>query len=163
MIKFSTIGQIEKKYAFTDAVAGADTFNGAFGAISSGEFAVAAGASSAIMQVEVGDNAGLDTYPIAKGEHVRVVDLTAFDGETIEIYGDELPSDVAVGDKLVSNSTGALVTGASAPYFEVTKVIYGGGVEVTVVATEPEGATGEKGAEGTTDAEGETGAEGETN
>lgn len=159
MIKFSTIGQIEKKYAFEDAVANANTFNGAFGSVSEGKFTAGANGVKAIMQLEVGDNAGLDTYPIAKDEHVRVVDLTKFDGETIEVYGDEVPASVVVGNKLASDSTGKLVTGASAaPYFEVTKVIGGThGVEVTVVATEPEGATGATG-----EAEGATGATGGT-
>ena len=136
MIKFHTIGQIEKKYAFEDAVAKTDTFNGAFGTVADGEFSVGATATKAVMQLEVGDEAGLDTYPIAKDAHVRVVDLSAFNGETIEIYGDELPDGVKKGDKLVSDATGALVTGASAaPYYEVTKVIPNTkGVEATVVA-----------------------------
>ena len=136
MIKFHTIGQIEKKYAFEDAVAKADTFNGAFGTVADGEFAVGATATKAVMQLEVGDEAGLDTYPIAKDAHVRVVDLSTFNGETIEIYGNELPDGVKKGDKLASDATGALVTGASAaPYYEVTKVIPNTkGVEATVVA-----------------------------
>ena len=137
MIKFSTIGQIEHGvYPFEDAVAGADTFNGAFGAVTSGTFAVGATASKAVMNLEVGDNVGLDTYPIKKGEKVRVIDLTKLNGQTIEIYGDELPSTVAVGSKLKSDATGALVTGASAaPYYEVTRVIPNvRGVEVTVVS-----------------------------
>ena len=136
MVKFSTIGQIEKKYAFEDAVAGADVLNGDFGVVTAGEFAVDADAVKAVMQIEVGDNADLDEYPIKKGEHVRVVDLTAFDGETIEIYGAQLPDTYAKGNKLVSDATGKLVTGGSvAPYFEITKVIPNvKGVEVKVVA-----------------------------
>lgn len=136
MVKFHTIGQIEKKYAFEDAVASADTINGAFGAVADGAFAVGATATKAIMQLEVGDEAGLDTYPIAKDAHVRVVDLSAFDGETIEIYGAQLPDGVKKGDKLASDATGKLVAGASAaPYYEVTKVIANTkGVEATIVA-----------------------------
>lgn len=140
MIKFSTIGQIEHgEYPFEPAVAGADTFNGAFGAVTSGTFAVAAAASKAIMNLEVGDNVGLDTYPIKKGEQLRVIDLTKLNGKTMEIYGDELPSGVAVGDKLKSDATGALVKGATAaPYYEVTKVIPNvKGVEVNVVSVAP--------------------------
>lgn len=138
MIKFSTIGQIEKRYEFENAVAGADTFNGAFGAVEDGEFNVEAGATKAIMQLEVGDNAGIGTYPISEGENVRVIDFAKFNGETIEIYGDELPAGVEVGDKLESDSTGKLVTGATeAPYYEVTKVIANvNGVEAVIVATE---------------------------
>ena len=132
MIKFSTIGQIEHGvYPFEDAVAGADTFNGAFGAVAT--------ASKAIMNIEVGDNAGLDTYPVKKGDQVRVIDFTKLNGQTIEIYGDELPSGVKKGDKLKSDATGALVTGATAaPYYEVTKVIPNvKGVEATVVSVAP--------------------------
>ena len=136
MVKFSTIGQIEKKYAFEDAAAGADVLNGDFGVVTAGEFSVDADAVKAIMQIEVGDNADLDEYPIKKGEKVRVVDLTAYDGETIEIYGAQLPDTYVKGDKLVSDTYGKLVTGGStAPYFEITKVIPNvKGVEVKVVA-----------------------------
>ena len=136
MVKFSTISQIEKKYAFEDAIASADVLNGDFGAVTGGVFAVGATATKAIMQDENGDNAGLDEYPIKKGEHVRVVDLTAFDGETIEIYGAQSPDTYAKGNKLVSDATGKLVTGgSSAPYFEITKVLPNvKGVEATVVA-----------------------------
>lgn len=136
MIKFSTIGQIEKKYAYEPAKAGADTFNGAFGTVADGVFTAGADATKAIMNIETGDNAYYDTYPIAKDTDLRVVDLTKFNGETIEIYGNELPVGVAVGDKLTSDTNGALVTGATAaPYYEVTKVIANvKGVEATVVA-----------------------------
>lgn len=136
MVKFSTISQIEKKYAFEDAIAGADVLNGDFGAVTSGTFAVAAKAVKAIMQIEVGDDADLDVYPINKGAHVRVVDLTAFDGEIIEVYGAQLPDTYSKGDKLISDTNGKLVTGGSvAPYFEITKVIPNvKGVEVKVVA-----------------------------
>ena len=135
MLKFHTIGQIEKKYAFEDAIASADTVNGAFGTVSGGNFSVGADATKAIMQLEVGDEAGLDTYPIAKGSHVRVVDLTAFNGETMEIYGVQVPDGVEVGDKLKSDANGALVTeAAAAPYLEVTKIIPNTkGIEVKVV------------------------------
>ena len=136
MVKFSTISQIEKKYAFEDAVAGADVLNGDFGVVTAGEFAVDADAVKAVMQIEVGDNSDRDEYPIKKGEHVRVIDLAAFDGEIIEVYGAQLPATYVKGDKLVSDASGKLVTGGStAPYFEVTKVIPNvKGVEVKVVA-----------------------------
>lgn len=146
MIKFSRISQIEHKYAFENAVAGANTFNGAFGTVTAGIFEVDEDATKAIMNLEVGDEAGLGTYPIAEGNHVRVVDLEAFDGEIIEIYGDELPDGAAVGNKLKSDTSGALVIGTAdeitgeiaAPYYEVTKVIKTvpntKGVEVKVVA-----------------------------
>lgn len=135
MLKFHTIGQIEKNYAFENAVANEDTFNGAFGEVVDGEFVVGADATKAIMNLEVGDEAGLGTYPIKKGTQVRVLDLEAFNGKTIEVYGDQLPDGVAVGNKLASDATGALVAGASAaPYLEVTKVIANTkGVEATIV------------------------------
>lgn len=136
-IKFSTIGQIEHgEYPFEPAVASADTFNGAFGAIADGKFSVAANATKAIMNIEVGDNANLDTHPISKGSELRVIDLTKLNGKTMEIYGDELPNGVVKGDKLKSDATGVLVKGATAaPYYEVTKVIPNvKGVEVTVVS-----------------------------
>ena len=135
MLKFHSISQIEKIYAFENAVATADTFNGAFGVVADGEFTVGADATKAIMNLEVGDEAGLGTYPIKKGTQVRVLDLEAFNGKTIEVYGDQLPDGVAVGNKLASDATGALVAGASAaPYLEVTKVIANTkGVEATIV------------------------------
>ena len=55
MIKFRNFDQIEHKYAFEDAVVGADTFNGAFGAVTSGTFAVAEDGTKVIMQAEDGD------------------------------------------------------------------------------------------------------------
>ena len=136
MVKFSSISQIEKKYAFEDAIASADVLNGDFGAVTEGAFAVGVTATKAIMQDENGDNAGLDEYPIKKGEHVRVVDLSAYNGETIEVYGAQLPDTYSKGDKLISDTNGKLVTGGSvAPYFEITKVIPNvKGVEVKVVA-----------------------------
>ena len=135
-IKFNTISQIEKKYAFEDAIASADVLNGDFGAVTGGAFAVGTTATKAIMQDENGDNAGLDEYPIKKGEHVRVVDLSAYNGETIEIYGAQLPDSYKKGDKLASDTNGKLVSGASsAPYFKITKVLPNvKGVEATVVA-----------------------------
>ena len=136
MVKFSSISQIEKKYAFEDAIASADVLNGDFGAVTGGAFAVGVTATKAIMQDENGDNAGLDEYPIKKGEHVRVVDLSAYNGETIEVYGAQLPDSYKKGDKLASDTNGKLVSGASsAPYFKITKVLPNvKGVEATVVA-----------------------------
>ena len=136
MVKFSTIGQIEKKYAFEDAVAKTDVLNGDFGAVADGEFSTEADAVKAIMNIEGGDDVDLDVYPIAKGTHVRVVDLSKFDGEIVEVYGAQLPDTFVVGNKLASDTDGKLVAGAStAPYFEVTKVIPNvKGAEVKVVA-----------------------------
>lgn len=136
MVKFSTIGAIEKRYEFEDAVAKTDILNGDFGVVSDGKFSTGANAVKAVMNIEVGDDADLDVYPIAKGTHVRVVDLSKFDGEIVEVYGAQLPDTFVVGNKLASDADGKLVTGASvAPYFEVTKVIPNvKGAEVKVVA-----------------------------
>ena len=136
MIKFSTIGAIEKRYEFEDAVAKTDILNGDFGVVSDGKFSTDANAVKAVMNIEVGDDADLDVYPIAKGTHVKVVDLSKFDGEIVEVYGAQLPDTFVVGNKLASDADGKLVTGASvAPYFEVTKVIPNvKGAEVKVVA-----------------------------
>lgn len=136
MIKFSSIKQIEHgDYLFVDAVASADTFNGAYGEVTTDSFAVGAKKSQVIMQIERGDDEYMPTYKIVKGEPVRVLDLTKLDGQLMEVYGDELPAGVAKGDKLESDETGKLVKNASAaPYLEVTKVIGNHlGVEVKVV------------------------------
>ena len=136
MIKFSSIGQIEHgDYAFEDAIASADTFNGAYGEVTTGSFAVGAKKSKVIMLIERGDDEYMPTYKIKKGEQVRVLDLTKLNGQLMEVYGDELPTGVAKGDKLESDATGKLVKDAStAPYLEVTKVIGNHlGVEVKVV------------------------------
>lgn len=113
MIKFRNFDQIEHKYAFEDAVAGVDTFNGAFGTVSAGSFAVAEDGTKVIMQAEDGDNAGLPKYPIAKGEHVRVLDLTKLAGEELEIYDYPLPDGVTVKNKLTAKADGSLEVNSS--------------------------------------------------
>lgn len=113
MIKFRNFDQIEHNYAFEDAIAGADTFNGAFGTITSGTFGVAEDGVKVIMQLEDGDNAGLPKFPIAKGEHVRVIDLTKLAGQELEIYDYPLPDTVATGDKLTSKADGSLEVNGS--------------------------------------------------
>ena len=138
MVKFSTIGQIEHgEYPFEDAVASADTFNGAYGEVNGGKFTVGANKRKVIMQIERGDDEYMPTYKIVKGEHVRVLDLAKLNGKMLEVYGDELPADVAKGDKLESDAEGKLVKNSStaAPYLEVTAIIGNKlGVEVKVVA-----------------------------
>ena len=137
MVKFSTIGQIEHgEYPFEDAVASADTFNGAYGEVNGGKFTVGANKGKVIMQIERGDDEYMPTYKIVKGEHVRVLDLAKLNGKMLEVYGDELPADVAKGDKLESDAEGKLVKNSSAavPYLEIT-AINGNklGLEVKVV------------------------------
>ena len=87
MIKFHNISQIEKLYPFVSAVADADVYNGDFGTVTKGKFATAATAKQVVMNIEVGDNEGLDEYPIAKGSDLRVLDLDKIDGQEVEIYG----------------------------------------------------------------------------
>lgn len=137
MIKFRKISQIEKLYPFVDAVIDKDALNGDFGLVTAGKFAPKADAKQAVMQVEVGDDMDMPEYKIPAGSHVRVVDLEKLDGQEIEVYGVQLPDTFKVGDKLKSDATGKLVSGASAaPYYEVTKIIGNKlGVAAKVVAT----------------------------
>ena len=138
MIKFNKLAQIAKRYEFEDSVAETDVYNGAFGAVDTdGVFAPVANASKAVMQLEVGDDMDMPKYEIPKGTRLRIVDLEAFNGEKVEIYDYPLPDTYAVGDKLVSNSEGALEVDAAAvaPYFEINEIIgIKQGVKVTVVA-----------------------------
>ena len=136
MIKFREISQIEKLYTFVDATIDKDVLNGDFGAVTSGKFAPKADAKQAIMQIEVGDDMDMPEYKIPSGSHVRVVDLEKLDGQEVEVYGVQLPDTFKVGDKLKSDATGKLVTGATtAPYYEVTEVLGNKlGVAVKVVA-----------------------------
>lgn len=143
MFKLNKISQIEHAYIFQDAIADADTFNGAVGEVdATGKFKATAKKAMAIMQVEEGDDAGMPTYKIKKGEHVRVADLTKLDGQIVEVYGDEIPADGFAKDaKLESDADGSLKKndGATAPYFQVTKVIGNKlGIEVKVVASAAE-------------------------
>ena len=139
MIKFNTIGQIEKGYYFEDAIVDTDVLNGAFGAVTNGKFAPAASATNAVMQVEVVDDIDIDEYKIPAGSHVRVVDLASLNGQVVEVYGAQLPDTYKVGDALVSDASGKLVVGAgtsvASPKYEVTKVVGNKlGVEVKIVA-----------------------------
>ena len=126
MLKFRSIGQIEhERIPFVDAVTKADTFNGAFGDVTDGEFEVGATKTKAIMQVECGDNEGMDKYPIPAGTHVRVIDLDKCKNNYVEIYDYPLPATVAVGDKLESQADGSLqvTAGAAGVHLEVTDII----------------------------------------
>lgn len=141
MVKFNSIGQIEKGYFYEDAIVEVDVLNGTFGEVNDGVFAPSANASKAVMQLEVGDDMYMDKYVIPAKSHVRVVDLAAIveqypKNPKIEVYGHPLPETYAVGDKLASDATGSLVVGASAaPYLEVTKIVGNKlGVEATIVA-----------------------------
>lgn len=138
MIKFHSIAQIEhKEYAFENAKATTEVFNGDFGTVTSGVFAPAEAGMKAVMNIEVGDDEYMDKYPIAKGQDLRVLDLAAFNGEILEIYGKQLPASFKKGDKLVSDESGTLTVGtpAAAPYLEVKDVIGNKlGVAVIVVA-----------------------------
>lgn len=139
LIKFHTIGQIEHgEYPFVKAVADNDVINGTFGTVVGGKFTASADASSAIMQVEAGDDMCLDQYLISKKSPLRIIDFMKVNGQPMEFYG-QLPVGIAVGDKLKSDANGKLVTGATtAPYFEVTDIIGNyAGVEVKVITSEP--------------------------
>jgi len=117
MVKFNTIGQIEHgEYPFEDAVVDKEVMNGAFGEVADGKFTASASGKKVIMQIENGDDEGLDTYKILAGSHVRVLDPTKVKGN-LEIYGYPLPDTFAVGDtvgcftitEIIGNKVGAVV------------------------------------------------------
>lgn len=117
MIKFSRISQIEHgDYPFEDAIVNADVLNGAFGDVAGGVFTASASGKKVIMQVEVGDEAGMDEYKIPAGSHVRVLDPAKVEGE-LEIYGYPLTDGFKVGDtvgcfkitEVIGNKVGAVV------------------------------------------------------
>lgn len=125
-LKFYSIGQIEhERHPFIDAITKADTYNGAFGDVTDGEFEVGATKTKAIMQIEVGDDEGMPKYFIPVGTHVRVIDLAKCKDNLVEIYDYPLPDTIAVGDKLESQEDGSLVvnSGATGVYLEVKKII----------------------------------------
>lgn len=125
-LKFHSIGQIEhERIPFVDAVTKADTFNGAFGDVTDGEFEVGATKTKAIMQVEVGDDEGMPKYAISAGTHVRVIDLEKCKNNLVDVYGYPLPATVSVGDKLESQADGSLQVNGSATgvYLEVKEII----------------------------------------
>lgn len=124
MIKFHTIGQIEKLNPFVDAVVKKAVLNGDFGEVTTGEFAVGAKKKQVVMQLECGDDAGLDKYEIPAGSHVRVLDLDKLNGQLIEVWGHPLPATFAKGNKFESEADGTLkVDGSAAPYLEVMEVL----------------------------------------
>lgn len=117
MIKFSTIGQIEHgAYPFEDAVVNVDVLNGAFGDVADGVFTPSESGKKVIMQVEVGDDAGIAEYKIPAGSHVRVLDPAKVVGD-LEVYGYPLADGFKVGDtvgcftitKVIGNKLGAVV------------------------------------------------------
>lgn len=125
-LKFHSLAQIEHEpVPFIDAVTKADTYNGAFGEVTDGEFEVGATKTMAIMQVEVGDDEGMPKYFIPAGTHVRVIDLSKCKNNLVEIYDYPLPDTVAVGDKLESHTDGSLKVnaGATGVYLEVKEII----------------------------------------
>lgn len=125
-LKFYSLGQIEhERHPFIDAITKADTYNGAFGDVTDGEFEVGATKTKAIMQIEVGDDEGMPKYFIPAGTHVRVIDLAKCKDNLVEIYDYPLPDAVAVGDKLESQEDGSLIvnSGATGVYLEVKKII----------------------------------------
>lgn len=117
MIKFSTIGQIEHgEYPFEDAVVNVDVLNGAFGDVAGGVFTPNESGKKVIMQVEVGDDAGMAEYKIPAGSHVRVLDPAKVKGD-LEVYGYPLPATFEVGNTvgcfkitgIIGNKVGAVV------------------------------------------------------
>lgn len=120
--KFRSIAQIEHNiYPFEDAVVNKDVLNGAFGTVEDGVFTPSESGKQVIMQVEVGDDAGVDEYKIPAGSHVRVLDVEKVVGH-LEVYGYPLPKTWDVGDTLgcftikevIGNKAGAIVEVTSA-------------------------------------------------
>lgn len=116
--KFHKISQIEHgDYPFEDAVVKTDVLNGAFGDVADGVFTASDAGTKVIMQIENGDDEGLNEYKILAGSHVRVLDPTKVKGN-LEVYGYPLPDTFAVGDTvgiftitdIIGNYTGAVVT-----------------------------------------------------
>lgn len=117
MVKFHKISQIEHgEYPFENAVVDTEVMNGAFGDVTNGKFTASESGKKVIMQVEVGDDEGIDEYKIPAGSHVRVLDPTKVVGE-LEVYGYPLPADFKVGDtvgcftitEIIGNKIGAVV------------------------------------------------------
>ena len=117
MVKFHTIGQIERgAHPFEDAVTDTEIMNGAFGDVTNGKFTASESGKKVIMQLEAGDDKGLDEYRISAGSRVRVLDPTKVVGE-LEVYGYPLPVDFKVGDivgcftitEIIGNKIGAVV------------------------------------------------------
>lgn len=126
MLKFHSIGQVEhERIPFEDAVTTADTYNGAFGDVVDGEFTVGAQKTKVIMQIECGDDEGMPKYPVAKGTHVRVIDLSKCKNNLVDIFDFPLPETVAVDDKLESDTDGSLKvnSGATGVYLLVKEII----------------------------------------
>ena len=126
MLKFHSLSQIEhERVPFEDAVTTADTYNGAFGDVADGEFTVGAQKTKAIMQIECGDDEGMPKYPIAKGTHVRVIDLAKCKNNLVDIFDFPLPETVAIDDKLESDTDGSLKvnSGATGVYLQVKEII----------------------------------------
>lgn len=117
MVKFHKLSQIEHgNYLFEDAIVKVDTLNGAFGNVSGGVFTANESGTKIIMQVEAGDDEGMDEYKIPAGSHVRVLDPAKVEGE-LELYGHPLPATFKVGDtvgiftitEIIGNKVGAVV------------------------------------------------------
>lgn len=139
MVCFTTIGQYEHNYCFIDAVTDVDVLNGTFGDVVDGKFVAGANASKAIMQVEEGDDMGMDKFVIPAGSHVRVADFARMaehcHNKEIRVFGAQLPTEFAKGDKLVSDAEGKLVAGEGTPCYEIKEVIGNKlGVTVEVIA-----------------------------
>lgn len=122
MVRFETLAPEEKIYCYSDATVAADYKNGKFGTVASGVFTAGTG-FYVIMDVEKGDDAHSADYVVKKGAHARIANLALADGAIVDITSDQLPSTVAVTNKLDVNSSGDLVVGSGASdYLEVIEV-----------------------------------------
>lgn len=117
MFKFRTIGAIEHgNYAFVDAVTEKEVLNGTIGEVSDGKFTANESGKFVIMQVENGDDEGMQEYKIPASSHVRVLDVEAA-ACPLEVYGYPLPETWDVNDtvgsftikEVIGNKLGAVV------------------------------------------------------
>lgn len=117
MVKFRRFDQIEHQYHFTPAVSDADVLNGAFGNVTDGKFVASESGDSVVMQLEDGDDIGLDEYKIVAGTPLRILKLDEMVGQELEVYGYPLPTDFKVDTVvgkfkvigIIGNSLGAVV------------------------------------------------------
>lgn len=134
MVRFEKLIVPEKIYPYIDAVSAADYSNGTFGDIVSGVFTAGAG-FKAIMQVELGDDKGFNTFKVKANEHVRIADFSKTIGVIVNITEEQLPANYKENDVLVPTSEGALKVGsATADGFKVIEVT-NYGVRAEVVAS----------------------------
>lgn len=125
-VEYTSVGQYEKEYNFENAVADVNVMQGAWGTITNGKF-VPGNGTYAVMQVEVGDEAGCEDYVIPAGADLRLLDTTKVGQVTgnklIRLVG-TIPANVSVGDKVKVDGN-AVISKTSSGTLTVTRVMQG--------------------------------------